>query len=268
MNTTPSNRFLAHMRAGKVENMYSLGGFASPRHVDYICSRGKFDSLWFDIEHADIGIQDLAILNLVARAYPVTTIARFHATDYQAVMRVMETGVGGIMCSMVETAQDARNIVQWAKFNNPRPLPGEVIGLRGWNAGGVDARYGMLPAQDYVSQQNNEVAIICQIETPEAVARLDEIVAVEGVDGFFFGPGDYAHRIGRMSEVGHPEVLSAVGQLAEACQRHGKFWGTISLNLEHYKQVKALGARFIGAAGDVRLMNYGFRELLKMFETE
>lgn len=256
------------MRAGKVENMYSLGGFASPRHVDYICARGKFDSLWFDLEHADIAVQDLAILNLVARAYPVSTIARFHATDYQAVMRVMETGVGGIMCSMVENAGDARNVVQWAKFNNPRPSPGEVTGLRGWNAGGVDARYGTVPALDYVRQQNNEVAIICQIETPEALARLDEIVAVEGVDGFFFGPGDYAHRIGRVSEVDHPEVLDAINQLAAACRRHKKFWGTISLNLEHYRRVKALGAQFIGAAGDVRIMNYGFRELLKTFDSE
>jgi 2-keto-3-deoxy-L-rhamnonate aldolase RhmA len=227
-----------------------------------------FQALWIDLEHFDIPTQELAVLNLVARAYPVTTVARFKAADYQSVMRVLETGVGGIMCAMVESAAEACRIVSWAKFNNPDPAPGEVTGLRGWNAGGVDARYGTLPPADYVRHQNTEVALICQIETKEAVAELDAIVAVPGVDGVFFGPGDYAHRIGRLGQVSHPEVLAALQLTAESCQRHGKFWGTVSFGRDHYHQVRALGARLIGVGGDVRVMNYGMRELAKGFADE
>lgn len=245
--------------------MYSLGNFASPRHVDYACGTGLFQSLWLDLEHFDIPTQELAVLNLVARAYPVTTVARFKAADYQCVMRVLETGVGGIMCAMVESADEARRIVGWAKFNNPEPSPGEVTGLRGWNAGGVDARYGTLPPAEYVRHQNNQVALICQIETKEAVAELDAIVAVPGVDGVFFGPGDYAHRIGRLGQISHPGVIAAIQLVGESCRRHGKFWGTVSVGRDHYRQVHALGAQLIGVAGDVRVMNYGMRELAKSF---
>jgi 2-keto-3-deoxy-L-rhamnonate aldolase RhmA len=262
------NQLLAHMRAGEVEPLYVVGNHATPRHVDFVCGTGLFPSLWFDLEHFDIPTQELAVLNMVARAYPVTTIARFKAVDYQSVMRVLESGVGGIMCAMVDSAEEARRIVSWAKFNNPTPAPGEVTGLRGWNGGGVDARYGTVPAADYVRHQNNEVALIVQIETEEAVAVLDEIVAVPGVDGIFFGPGDYAHRIGKLGQISHPDVIAVMARLAESCRRHGKFWGTLGVGRDSYRQVRALGAQLICPGGDVRVMNNGIRELAKTFLAE
>jgi 4-hydroxy-2-oxoheptanedioate aldolase len=259
------NQLLARMRAGEIEHLYVLGNHATPRHVDFVCGTGLFQSLWFDLEHFDIPTQELAVLNMVARAYPVTTIARFKATDYQSVMRVLETGVGGIMCSMVDSAAHARQIVEWAKFKNPAPAPGEVTGLRGWNSGGVDGRYGTLSAADYVRHQNNEVAIICQVETEEAMAELDAIVATPGVDGIFFGPGDYAHRIGKLGQISHPDVVAAMRQVADSCRRHKKFWGTLGPGRDNYLQVRSLGAQLICPGGDVRVMINGIRELAKTF---
>lgn len=265
MDTLRRNSLLARMRAGDIEHLYVLGNHATPRHVDFVCSTGLFQSLWFDLEHFDIPTQELATLNLVARAFPVTTIARFKASDYQSVMRVLETGVGGIMCSMVDSAKEARQIVEWAKFKNPKPAPGEVTGLRGWNSGGIDGRYGLVKPADYVHQQNNEVAILAQIETEEAMAEVEGIVATPGIDGIFFGPGDYAHRIGRLGEISHPEVVAAMRKLAEACKRHGKFWGTLGPGRENYAAVRALGAQLICPGGDVRVMLNGIRELAKTF---
>jgi 4-hydroxy-2-oxoheptanedioate aldolase len=265
METLRRNSLLAHMRVGEIEHLYVLGNHATPRHVDFVCGTGLFQSLWFDLEHFDIPTQELAVLNMVARAYPMTTIARFKATDYQSVMRVLETGVGGIMCSMVDSAAQARQIVEWAKFKNPAPEPGETTGLRGWNGGGVDGRYGTLAPADYVRHQNNEVAILCQIETEEAMAELDAIVATPGVDGIFFGPGDYAHRIGKLGQISAPDVVVAMRRLAEACQRHKKFWGTIGPGRENYQRVRALGAQLICPGGDVRVMINGIRELAKTF---
>jgi 4-hydroxy-2-oxoheptanedioate aldolase len=259
------NSLLAHMRAGASEHLYVLGNHATPRHVDFVCGSGLFQSLWFDLEHFDIPTHELAVLNMVARAYPVTTLARTKATDYQSVMRVLECGVGGIMCSMVDSADEARRIVQWARFNNPAPQPGEVTGMRGWNSGGVDGRYGTVTPGDYVRHQNNEVAVLCQIETEEGLAETEAIAAVPGVDGIFFGPGDYAHRIGKLGQIGAPEVIDAMRRVAEACRRSGKFWGTIAPTREHYLRVKELGAQLICPGGDVRVMINGLRELAKTF---
>ena len=222
MSSLKPNQLLAHTREHRIEHCYVIGNHATPRLVDFVSNSGLFETLWFDLEHFDILTDQLAVLNLVARAHPVTTLARFHADNYQAVQRVLETGVGGIMCSMVETAAEAGQIVQWSKFNNPSPAAGETVGLRGWNGGGIDARYGTVPATDYVAHQNRQIAILCQIETETGLKNVDAIVSTPGVDGIFFGPGDYAHRIGRLGQIGHADVLAAMRTVAIACDRHGK----------------------------------------------
>ncbi len=260
------NRLLADISAGKVQNVYVCGNHATTRHIDFVGETGHFPAIWFDLEHFDIPIRQLATLNMVAHAHRMTTIARFKATNYQNVQRVLETGVGAIMCAMVENAEEAANIVRWAKFNNPSPREGETTGQRGWNGGGVDARYGTISAAEYVSYQNTEVAILCQVETEEALEKVDEIIATPGVNAIFFGPGDFAHRIGHLGQLNHPRVMHAMETVAKACQRHSKWWGTLGIGREHYQKVRALGAQLICPGGDTRVMLNGIRELAKTFE--
>lgn len=265
MRPLPPNAALARLRADELVRLYVTGNFASPRHVDFICRSGGFDALWFDLEHFDLATQDLAVLNLVARAFPITTIARFKAADYQTVMRILETGVGGIMGAMVNSAAEARQIVSWAKFNNPAPAPGEVTGVRGWNGGNIDAAYATLPALEYIQYQNTQTMIICQIETRAAVAAAGEIAAVPGVDGLFFGPGDFSVAVGVPGQIDHPDVRRAMGEVAAACRAAGKWWGTVAVGAEMCARVFALGARLISPGGDVKVMQAGVRELVKTF---
>lgn len=269
MKPTPEvNRALERLRAGQLVKLYVTGNFATPRHVDFICRSGVFDALWFDLEHFDLPTQEVALLNMVARAYPVTTIARFKASDYQAVMRILETGVGGIMCSMVADAAEAKRIVQWAKFNNPSPAPGEVTGMRGWNGGNIDGAYATMTAADYIRHQNTQTMVICQIEHEAAVAAAAAIAAVPGVDGLFFGPGDFSASIGLPGQIRHERVKSAMQQVAAAVKAAGKWWGTVAVGPEMRAEVEAMGARLISPGGDIKVMQFGLRELAKTFGTD
>lgn len=266
MNRTPdSNLALARLRANQLVRLYVTGNFATPRHIDFICRSGLFDALWFDLEHFDLPTQEVAMLNMVARAFPVTTIARFKASDYQTVMRILETGVGGIMCSMVENAADARQIVRWAKFNNPNPAPGEVTGMRGWNGGNIDGAYATMSATDYIRQQNTQTMIICQIEHEGALEQAAEIAATPGVDGLFFGPGDFSASIGLPGQIRHERVRAAMARVASAVQACGKWWGTVAVGEEMCNEVQAMGARLICPGGDIKVMQFGLRELAKSF---
>lgn len=259
------NRALAKLRANELVKLYVTGNFASPRHVDFICRSGAFDALWFDLEHFDLSTQELAVLNLVARASPVTTIARLKASDYQTVMRILETGVGGLMCSMVNSADEARQIVQWSKFNNPDPAPGEATGVRGWNGGNIDAGYATVPALEYIRFQNTQTMIIAQIETEVAVAEAAAIAAVPGVDGLFFGPGDFSIAVGVPGQIDHERVRAGAAKVAEAAKAAGKWWGTVAVGPEMFARAHALGARLICPGGDVKVMQLGLRELAKTF---
>jgi len=264
--TSPAAAVFQRIKQGDLLNVYVTGNFASPRHVDRVCRFGAFDVIWFDLEHFDIPTHELAVLNMVTRAYPVATIARIKASDYQVTMRTLEAGVDGLMCAMVADADEARRIVSWAKFNNPQPLPGEALGSRGWNGGNIDSGYGTTPAIDYIRQQNNETVIICQIEYPAALANAYEIASVPGVDALFFGPGDFAATTGFAGQITHPTVMEAMGQLAAAAEKAGKWWGTVAVGKEMYAAAHALGARFICPGGDVKVMNLGLAGLMQSFQ--
>jgi 4-hydroxy-2-oxoheptanedioate aldolase len=262
------NLALAKIRQNQIVHAYVLGNFASPRHVDLVCLSGGFDVLWFDLEHFDIPTGELATMNLVAKSWPVTSFARAYIDGYQTAARLLETGIGGLMCSMVESEEHARSIVEWTKFNNPNPQPDEITGLRGWNGGGVDARYGKFPAAEYVSHQNNQTAVLIQIETPEALKEARKIVKVPGVDGLFFGPGDYAHRLGHAGQHSHPKVREGIAEISKICAEAGKWWGTVAPDRESYLNAKQLGAKFISPGGDVKVFNNGLNYLRAVIADE
>lgn len=260
-----TNVVLDRIKTGDVLTGYCMGNFASPRLVDHVCRSGCFDLIWFDLEHFDIPIRELAELNMVTRAYPMGTVARFKATDYQMVMRPLEVGMDGIMCSMVGCADEARQIVQWAKFPNPNPSKGEATGMRGWNSGNIDGAYGNIAPHDYIQQQNTETFVIAQIETDPALQNCEEIIAVPGIDALFFGLGDYTVSEGIAGQFQHEKVIAAMKRINAACVAAGKWWGTLGIGREGYALVKSLGCRFISAGGDVKMMNLGLNELVKTF---
>jgi 2-keto-3-deoxy-L-rhamnonate aldolase RhmA len=262
----PVNLALLKMRGGAVVKVYVTGNFASPRHVDFVARSGLFDAIWFDLEHFDIPTQELATLSLVARAHPVTTVARLKAADYQVVMRALETGIGGLMCPMVADAVEAQRIVSWAKFNNPHPIAGEVTGQRGWNGGNIDSAYAAYSPVEYMSHQNTETMILCQIENEAALAEATAIAGVPGVDGLFFGPGDYSVSIGLPGEIGHPRVLAAMDKVASAARLAGKFWGTVAVGNELFSRAVSRGAQFLCPGGDLKVMTVGLRELAKTMQ--
>lgn len=261
-----TNAALRRIKAGEVLNVYVTGNWATPRHIDFVCRSGLFDVLWFDLEHFDLPTDTLATLNMVARAYPVTTIARIKANDYQTVMRTLETGVDGIMCAMVADAAEARQIVEWSRFNDPNAQPGQKTGNRGWNSGNIDGGYANIPPLEYVQNRNAETIVLCQIEFPDALEQVEEIVAVPGVDGLFFGPGDYSCYIGRPGQIAHAEVDQAMARVAAAVKKEGKWWGTVSPGRELYARAKSLGGQFLCPGGDVKVMNLGLQGLWNSFQ--
>jgi 2-keto-3-deoxy-L-rhamnonate aldolase RhmA len=260
------NPVLEKIRSGKVTNVFCAGHLATPRLIDFIAGSGKFDAIWFDLEHFAIPTPDLAILCMIARGHGVGTVARAKASDYQEVLRILETGVNGLMCAMVSGAQEARQIVEWARFHNPNPQPGEATGRRGWNGGNIDARYGNIPPADYIRQQNTETFLLAQIEHESALAEAEAIARTPGIDGLFFGPGDYAASLGLAGQLSHPRVNEALEKIAQAAATAGIWWGTLAVTPEMQLRARGLGASFLSPGGDVKVMNLGLRELTKIFE--
>jgi 4-hydroxy-2-oxoheptanedioate aldolase len=175
-------------------------------------------------------------------------LAQHHAADIDclwrpptkeknALYRLLEDGVAGLMIPHVATAEEAHALVQAIKF--------PPLGDRGFCGGGRDAAYWIGKPPDYTEQANNETFLTVQIETPQALENAAAIAAVPGVDVLFLGPGDMSLRLGCSPAVSDPVMLDVQKKLNAACVRHGKAWGRPVGTAADVKAVVELGARLV-----------------------
>ena len=110
------------------------------------------------------------------------------------------------------------------------------------------------PIAPYIADANRETFIVAQIETPDAVAKAEEIAAVAGIDALFVGPGDLGLRLDAYPEIGL-SIDEAVAQVAAACDKHGKVWGRTASTIDEVDGYRRQGSLMIPYGGDFSLMN-------------
>jgi 2-keto-3-deoxy-L-rhamnonate aldolase RhmA len=162
--------------------------------------------------------------------------------------RYLEDGAAGLMIPFVSDAETARHLVRAVKF--------PPLGNRGLDGAGLDSDYilaTLRPGSQYTADANRETFIVAQIETPEAVAIVDAIAAVDGIDCLFVGPGDLGLRLS-VAPAGERALPEAVERVAAAARRHGKAWGITAGSVEDLERYRRMGAQLIPWGGDYALM--------------
>src|SRR5271170_4596633 len=177
------NRTLALLRDGRpaLGAWLQLGSAPAAR---LLAAQGLLDWLLVDFEHAPVDPATAqATLGSIADVSGgrVTPLARVAAGTMACVKHALDAGAQGIVVPMVHGPDEVREAARWARF----PPEGE----RG--AGALLAHLGLgVSRPEYLSRANAEVLVGVQIETREAVERVDEILAVPGVGLCFVGPND------------------------------------------------------------------------------
>jgi 4-hydroxy-2-oxoheptanedioate aldolase len=169
-------------------------------------------------------------------------MVRILKTGYTAPMRALEFGATGLMIPHCMDAAEARQWVEWTKS--------PPLGKRGFDGAGADADYLFADPLEYMKHANEEIFLVLQIEDKEAVEKVEEIAAVEGVDLLFVGPGDLSISYGVPLQGQHPLVQKAIDRVAAAAAKYGKFWGMPSGTPEVAQSLVDRGARFITCGGD------------------
>lgn len=236
---------------GQLVRMFGVGQLFSPKLVEIVGEHGGFDALWLDAEHAGLGMKDIELATMAARAYGLDHFVRQPATDYASIMRSLEAGAGGVMISMVRGPEDAEQAVRWAKFH-PR-------GERGMNGGNRDGRFGLTPVPEYVARANAETFVGIQLETAGAIARVAEIAAVPDVDLLFVGPADLSQVLGIPGDFENPRCLDAIETIARACAEAGKPWGIVPRGPEYAARMLGWGCRMFVPAFDIHMFHAGIR---------
>lgn len=211
-----------------------------------------FDFLVVDMEHVPVDTPQLADILRAVATTPAEAIVRLPWNDRVMVKRALDAGAMTIMLPFVENAAEAREAVAAAKY------PPE--GVRGVAAVHRGSAYGA--AGDYLARANEETCVIVQIETPEALSRLDEIAAVPGLDAIFVGPGDMAASLGHIGRIAEAEVQEV---LADAARKAGALdlpVGIVGPTPEMVRAFLGMGYSFAAIGSDIALMTGRARAVL------
>jgi 4-hydroxy-2-oxoheptanedioate aldolase len=209
-----------------------------------------FDWLVLDLEH---GAGDEAILVSQFQALaPAGTamIVRTEGIDLPRFMHALDAGADGVLVPRLRSADDARRCVEYSHYSGSR---GVARYNRSWHWG---------HSKRTLAEADAEVVCVVQIETADALAAVDEIAAVEGVDVVFVGPADLAHSLGMSCPPDDPALLVHAAKVAEAARAHGKAAGVLCGNLKQLRAYSDLGYTFLGCNSDGGLLVAGATELV------
>jgi 4-hydroxy-2-oxoheptanedioate aldolase len=241
------------LAAGKIVRAMHVVGFSSPKIIELFGTLGSFHGFWFDQEHSAIPHRDLELMLMACRITGKDAFSRVPPTDYATVMRPMETGCSGVMIAQIRTVDEVKKCVEWAKY--------PPIGSRGMFTANAETQWGRTPMATLVENANRDRWISIQIETLEALDRLDEIAAVPGVDWLFVGPADLSVVLGVPGDFLHPKCIEALKKVKSAVKKVGKAWGILTRDAEHARRCRELGCQFFSCLGDVDCLRVGLETL-------
>ncbi|WDR03935.1 aldolase/citrate lyase family protein [Devosia algicola] len=234
------------MRRALQENRAKIGIWSqlnSTNAIEGLVWAG-FDWLLIDCEHAPIELNDVISHLRVLDASPTIPIVRLTLNNELLLKRHLDAGVRSFMLPFVQNAEEAKSAVD-AMHYPPRGKRG-MAGMHRAN------RYGAVP--DYFAKASESLFLIVQIETGEALDRLEEILAVDGVDAVFFGPTDLSASLGFPGQGGTEKFTKIVSAALERVRKTDKFAGTLALSPAQANSFLEAGFDFVSVISDCALL--------------
>lgn len=204
------------VREGRAALGTGLKEFGS-RGVPWIIEASGFDYCMIDHEHGAFDLETVADLAGWFQATSVSPIVRIHKSFAHLIPVILDQGIMGIQISEIETVEEARAVVQLAKFP---PIGNRGISGQGMHTGYKS--YGARHASDYAPWANANIIVCPAIESLEGLENVEAIAAVDGIDMIAYGHSDLSARLGVHLDLEHPLFKAAVRRISEACNTHGK----------------------------------------------
>jgi 4-hydroxy-2-oxoheptanedioate aldolase len=214
-----------------------------------------FDWLLIDTEHSPTEVPMVLDQLRTLEAFPVTPIVRPAWNDLVLIKRILDLGVQTLLVPYVQDAQEARRAVAATRY------PPE--GVRGIAATIRANRYGRI--KDYHAQANRQMCVLVQLETRRALAELEAIAAVDGVDGLFIGPSDLAGDLGYLGNNRHPDAVAVFADACARAKKAGKPIGILAPVEEDARRYLEMGFSYVAVGSDVGVLRGAVEALRARF---
>lgn len=203
-----------------------------------------FDSLTVDMQHGVVDYQTAVTMLQAISTTPTIPLARVPWNEPGFIMKVLDAGVYGLICPMINTRADAEQFVRTCKY--------PPLGFRSFGP----VRASIYAGPDYGDRADAETLVIPMIETAEAVRNLDEILSVPGIDAVYVGPADLSLSLGcrpRLDQT-DPPVVDAIQKILAACKRHNVVAGLHNNTVAYARKMIDEGFQFVTIASDSRFL--------------
>ena len=249
------NRLQEFLAAGDT-GIGALVQLPSASVVEVLAQAG-FDWLVIDTEHGPIDVERLQAMIRATSETATTPFVRIASKLDWLAKRALDVGALGVMIPGVNSADEARAAVRAVRY------PPE--GSRGYGPTFAALRWGLSGA-DYVRQANDTVMAILQIEHIDAVARIDDILIVRGIDLVLIGPNDLSGSMGLLGQVSHPEVQAAIDLVLKAAKKAQVPAGIFGVSGDEINRYIAQGFQAILAGVDVAFLAAGASGMLNQIK--
>ena len=210
-----------------------------------ITGRAGFDIVTVDLQHGLIDYQMALTMLQVLQGLLAPVMVRVPWNEPGIIMKCLDAGFSGLICPMINTAEDARRLVEAARY---APLGGRSFG---------PTRANLVHGPTYARAANQTVLVLAMIETREALSNLDAILDVEGIDGVYVGPSDLGLSLGfePTLEPTEPAVLTAIAEIVARTRARGRIAGVHTGSPAMVKAMLAQGFNFASLLTDVRIFS-------------
>lgn len=239
----PTNAFKTSLADGNT--LFGCWMSIAEVYTAEVMGRAGFDWLLIDGEHApnDIrSIRDQVIALANSTSHPVV---RVPIGETWIIKQVLDLGVQTLLVPMVETADQARELVRACRY--------PPHGTRGVGYG-VSRAGGFGQYSDYGPTADAQICLLLQVETKTGLENLDAILDVDGVDGVFIGPADLSASMGYLGQTSHPDMQSTILSALERISQSGKAPGILTTDDAMIQASLDAGARFVAVAMDIALL--------------
>lgn len=221
-----------------------IGTWVTINSIDVVeaLSRVGLDWLLFDMEHGSLEINDVQRLLPATNGTDIVPLVRVPWNDFVVIKRVLDVGAYGIMVPWVNTREGAEAVIKAVTY--------PPQGVRGFGPRRA-VYYGLEPNDEYFKGVRDEVLVITQIETEDAINNVDEILSVSGIDVAFIGPYDLSANLGIFGNFEHPKFKSAVEKVLDSCEKKGVAPGMAALSVNNAVEAIKMGFKFVSIGYDI-----------------
>jgi 4-hydroxy-2-oxoheptanedioate aldolase len=251
----PKNGFKQALRSGRPQIGLWVG-LADPYVVELLATTG-FDCLVIDAEHSPNDPRSVLPQLQAMAAYPVHPIVRPVSGATELIKQYLDLGAQTLIIPMVDTPEQAGQIVAATRYptRGVRGVGSSLARASRWNQ-----------VHDYLTRCDEEICVLMQIESVKALANLESIAAVDGVDGIFFGPADLAASMGLLGKPGDAAVRTAIMQGIATVRKAGKAAATLTPDRALAHEYLEQGASFVAVGADGTLLVRAAKELAAEFK--